>query len=87
MLLTDDEPLNPYGYVGEVMAVNRTGTLAIGSGAGVANKDAYRWTMQDGVVEHRSVRGPGLLHLLRLGDRRAERGLRRPRAAALLHVP
>ena len=50
MLLTDDEPLNPIGYVGEVMAVNRAGTMAIGSGAGVANKDAYRWTTQDGVV-------------------------------------
>ena len=50
MLLTDDDPLNPIGYVGEVMAVNRTGTMAIGSGAGVANKDAYRWTTQDGVV-------------------------------------
>ena len=50
MLLTDDEPLNPIGYVGEVMAVNRAGTMAIGSGAGVANKDAYRWTTQDGVI-------------------------------------
>ena len=50
MLLTDPEPLNPIGYVGEVMAVNGAGTMAVGYGAGVASKDSYKWTSQDGVV-------------------------------------
>jgi uncharacterized membrane protein len=50
MLLADADPLNPAGYVGEVMAINRAGTMAVGYGAGAGNKDAYRWTASDGVV-------------------------------------
>jgi uncharacterized membrane protein len=50
MLLTDPEPRNPYGYVGEIMAMNAAGTMAVGYGAGVGNKDAYKWTSTDGMV-------------------------------------
>lgn len=50
MLITDAEPLNPYGYVGEVMAVNGAGTKAVGYGAGAGNKDSYMWTGEDGMV-------------------------------------
>jgi uncharacterized membrane protein len=50
MLLTDPEPQNPFGYVGEIMAVNGPGTMAVGYGAGVGGKDAYMWTSRDGMV-------------------------------------
>jgi uncharacterized membrane protein len=50
MLLTDPEPKNSYGYVSEIMAVNSAGTMAVGYGAGVDNKDAYKWTSEDGMV-------------------------------------
>ena len=50
MLLADPEPANVFGYVGEVTAVNRTGSIAIGNGAGVGNKDGYKWTRDEGVV-------------------------------------
>jgi uncharacterized membrane protein len=50
MLLTDPQPQNPYGYVGEVMAINGAGTMAVGYGAGAGNKDAYKWTSEEGVV-------------------------------------
>jgi uncharacterized membrane protein len=50
MLLTDPEPQNPYGSVGEIMAMNAAGTMAVGYGAGVGNKDAYKWTSMDGMV-------------------------------------
>ncbi|HET9445762.1 MAG TPA: hypothetical protein VFO35_05855 [Steroidobacteraceae bacterium] len=50
MLITDREPQNPYGYVGEVMAVNGAGSKAVGYGAGAGNKDAYLWTSEDGMV-------------------------------------
>ena len=40
----------PIGYVSEVMAVNGAGTMAVGYGAGVEAKDAYKWTSDDGVV-------------------------------------
>jgi uncharacterized membrane protein len=48
MLLMD--PQTPNGYVSEVMAVNGAGTFAVGYGAGVEAKDAYKWTTEDGVV-------------------------------------
>jgi len=48
MLLTD--PQDPALYVGEVMAVNGAGTMAVGYGAGAAGIDAYKWTSNDGVV-------------------------------------
>ena len=50
MLLTDPEPQNPFGYVSEIMAVNGPGTMAVGYGAGVGNKDAYMWTSTEGMV-------------------------------------
>ncbi len=50
MLLTDPEPRNPYGYVGEIMAINGAGTMGVGYGAGIDNKDAYKWTSEDGMV-------------------------------------
>jgi hypothetical protein len=50
MLLTDSDAHNPYGYVGEVMAVNGAGTIAVGYGAGAGNKDAYQWSTAEGVV-------------------------------------
>jgi uncharacterized membrane protein len=51
MLLTDPDPRNPYGYVGEVMAVNGPGNMAVGYGAGNLAKDAYRWSSDDGMVD------------------------------------
>ena len=51
MLLTDPEPQNPYGYVSEIMGINAAGTMAVGYGAGVGNKDAYLWTSKDGMVD------------------------------------
>jgi uncharacterized membrane protein len=50
MLLTDPEPTNAFGYVGEVMAINDSGTMAVGIGAGAGNKDSYKWTQDDGVL-------------------------------------
>ena len=51
MLLRDDDPRNPYGYVGEVMAMGAGGDVAVGYGAGANNLDAYRWTASEGVVD------------------------------------
>jgi uncharacterized membrane protein len=48
MLLMD--PQSPNGYVSEVMGVNGAGTIAVGYGAGVEAKEAYKWTNEDGVV-------------------------------------
>jgi hypothetical protein len=50
MVLADADPLNPFGYVGEVMAVSGPGHLAVGYGAGADAKDAYMWTSAEGVV-------------------------------------
>ena len=50
MLLTDPDPGNPWGYAGEVMAVNGPGTAAVGYGVGVNAKDSYKWTPDDGMV-------------------------------------
>jgi hypothetical protein len=38
------------GWVGEVMAVNTAGTIAVGLNAGHDLKDAYKWTPGDGVT-------------------------------------
>jgi uncharacterized membrane protein len=50
MLLTDPNPGNPFGYVGEIMAINGPGSVAVGYGAGLNAKDAYKWTKDDGMV-------------------------------------
>src|SRR5262245_27082327 len=50
MLLRDEDPQNPYGYVGEVTAVGAGGNVAVGYGAGANNLDAYKWTETEGVV-------------------------------------
>ncbi len=50
MLLADPAPTNAFGYVGEVMAINQNGTIALGMGAGAGNKDSYKWTRDEGVV-------------------------------------
>jgi len=50
IVLADEEPLNPFGYVGEVTAVSGSGRVAVGYGAGVNAKDSYKWTSSDGVV-------------------------------------
>jgi len=50
MLLTDPDPGNPWGYAGEVMAVNGPGTAAVGYGVGLNAKDSYKWTPNDGMV-------------------------------------
>jgi uncharacterized membrane protein len=50
MLLTDPDPGNPFGYAGEVMAINGPGTAAVGYGVGRDAKDAYKWTPEDGMV-------------------------------------
>jgi hypothetical protein len=50
MLLSDHDPQNPFGYVGEVMALNGSGKVAVGYGAGAFNKDAYKWTATEGLV-------------------------------------
>jgi hypothetical protein len=38
------------GWVGEVMAVNSAGTIAVGMNAGPLLKDAYKWTPSQGVT-------------------------------------
>ena len=50
MLLADHDPLNTLGYVSEVMAVSSSGKVAVGYGAGSLNKDAYKWTAAEGLV-------------------------------------
>jgi hypothetical protein len=50
MLLADPDSDNPWGYAGEVMAVNGPGTAAVGYGVGLNAKDSYKWTPDDGMV-------------------------------------
>jgi len=50
MLLVDDDPGNPSGYVSEVMAIGAGGDIAVGYGAGAGGLDAYKWTATEGVV-------------------------------------
>ncbi len=50
MLLSDPSPGNPLGFVGEVMAINQAGNLAVGINAGVDLKDAFEWTAASGVI-------------------------------------
>lgn len=50
MLLADPDPGNPFGYAGEVMAINGPGTAAVGYGVGVNAKDSYKWTPDAGLV-------------------------------------
>ncbi len=50
MVLADEDPLNPIGFVSEVTAVGGPGHVAVGYGAGENNKDAYKWTAAEGVV-------------------------------------
>lgn len=50
MLLADDDPGNPFGYVGEVMSMGSGGDVAVGYGAGNNGLDAYKWTSTEGVV-------------------------------------
>jgi hypothetical protein len=50
MLLTDPDPGNPFGYAGEIMAINGPGTAAVGYGVGFNAKDSYKWTPDDGMV-------------------------------------
>jgi hypothetical protein len=38
------------GWIGEVMAVNSAGTIAVGMNSGPQLKDAYKWTPSDGVT-------------------------------------
>jgi uncharacterized membrane protein len=49
MLLMDPDPANPWGYAGEIMAVNGPGTMAVGYGVGTNAKDSYQWTKSEGM--------------------------------------
>ncbi len=50
MLLMDPDPGNPWGYAGEVMAINGPGSVAVGYGVGLNAKDSYKWTPKNGMV-------------------------------------
>jgi len=51
MLLRDPSPDNPIGgWVGEVMAINGAGTIAVGLDAGPQLKEAWKWTPTEGVT-------------------------------------
>ena len=54
------------GWIGEVMAVNSAGTIAVGLQSGSLLKDAYKWTPAQWCNKPRPLPRPGLL--LRLGD-------------------